>query len=129
MVTFAKNKNMEEQNITQVKKEDTTVAIISYLTLIGWVIALVMHNGENKTKLGAFHIRQSLGLMILMFAIWIVAIIFVFIPFIGLVINLLLWLGMLGLWIMGLIAAVNGQEKPIPGIGPMFQTWFAGLAK
>jgi uncharacterized membrane protein len=120
---------MEEQNTNQVKKEDNTVAIISYLTLIGWIIALVMHNGENKTKLGAFHIRQSLGLMILMFAIWIVALIFVFIPFIGLVINLLLWLGMLGLWIVCIISAVNGQEKPLPVVGPMFQTWFASLAK
>ncbi len=38
-----------------------TVAIISYITLIGWIIALVMNNG-NKTALGSFHIRQSLGI-------------------------------------------------------------------
>ena len=39
-----------------------TVAIIAYITLIGWIIALVMNNG-NKTVLGSYHIRQSLGIM------------------------------------------------------------------
>jgi len=31
---------------------------------------------------------------------------------------------MLILWIMGLIAAVNGEKKPMPIVGPMFQQWF-----
>ncbi len=39
-----------------------TVAIIAYITLIGWIIALVMNNG-NKTALGSYHVRQSLGIM------------------------------------------------------------------
>ena len=39
-----------------------TVAIIAYITLIGWIIALIMNNG-NKTALGSFHVRQSLGIM------------------------------------------------------------------
>ena len=41
-----------------------TIAIIAYITLIGWIIALVMHN-NNKTALGAYHIRQMLGIMLL----------------------------------------------------------------
>ena len=41
-----------------------TIAIISYITLIGWIIALIMHN-NNKTELGAYHIRQMLGIMLL----------------------------------------------------------------
>jgi hypothetical protein len=45
-------------------KEDTTVALLAYLTPllfgVGIVIAIVMHNGR-KTALGAYHLRQSLG--------------------------------------------------------------------
>jgi hypothetical protein len=25
---------------------------------------------------------------------------------------------------MGLIAAINGQMKPMPVVGPLYQTWF-----
>jgi uncharacterized membrane protein len=28
------------------------------------------------------------------------------------------------LWIMGFIAAVNGQMKPMPVVGPLYQKWF-----
>jgi uncharacterized membrane protein len=31
-------------------------------------------------------------------------------------------------WILGLISAINGQEKPIPVVGDLFQKWFAGFA-
>ena len=48
-----------------------TIGIISYLTLIGWIIALVMHS-SNKTEQGAYHIRQSLGLIVLYVAVWII---------------------------------------------------------
>ena len=36
------------------------------------------------------------------------------------------WLGFFILWIMGLIAAVNGQQKPMPVVGEYYQKWFAG---
>jgi len=28
------------------------------------------------------------------------------------------------LWIIGLIAAVQGEEKPVPVLGAQFQQWF-----
>ncbi len=40
--------------------EDKTVAIVAYLTLIGFIIAIIL-NGQKKTALGAFHLRQMLG--------------------------------------------------------------------
>jgi hypothetical protein len=36
--------------------EDRTVAIVSYLTLIGFVVAILLHSSK-KTQLGAFHLR------------------------------------------------------------------------
>ncbi|GAB4281080.1 MAG: hypothetical protein Kow0068_05470 [Marinilabiliales bacterium] len=120
---------MENQGNNTKSNEDKTVAIISYLTLIGWIIALVMHNGDNKTKLGAFHIRQSLGLLVTAVGVFIVAIIFAFVPFLGWLINLALYLGLLAAWIMGIIGAASGDMKPLPFVGELYQKWFAGIAK
>lgn len=102
-----------------------TVAIVSYITLIGWIVALIVHN-NNKTRLGAYHLRQSLGLMILGLALGILRFILFFMP-LGWTIGMALGLGLLVFWIMGIVAAASGEEKPLPVVGVMFQTWFAGL--
>ena len=34
------------------------------------------------------------------------------------------WASMLVLWILGLVAAINGQMKPMPVVGPLYQKWF-----
>ncbi|MEM7086009.1 MAG: hypothetical protein AAF489_07495 [Bacteroidota bacterium] len=101
-----------------------TIGIIAYLTLIGWIIAFVMHN-NNKSEHGAFHVRQGLGLMILYILVWIInfAIAIAGIPFLGYI----LLLGIFVLWLLGFIGAVQGEKKLIPGIGQMFQDWFKGI--
>lgn len=121
--------NQTNQGNSSTSNEDKTVAFVSYLTLIGWIIALVMFNGGNKTKLGGFHIRQSLGLLITAFAVGIAAIILAFIPFIGWFVSLLLYLAVLAAWIMGFINALSGEMKPLPVVGELFQKWFASIAK
>jgi uncharacterized membrane protein len=106
-----------------------TISIISYFSLVGWIIAFVLFN-NNKSKLAAFHIRQSLGLMIAAIALYIVMFIFLFIPVLGWIISILIWVCMVGifvLWIIGLVAAINGQEKPVPLIGAMIQNMLAGI--
>jgi uncharacterized membrane protein len=103
--------------------EDKTVAIVSYLTLIGFIVAIVMHSSK-KTKLGAFHLRQMLGLFLTGLAVGFSQIILLFIPILGWLAIFVLWCSMLALWVMGLIAAVNGQMKPMPVVGPLYQKWF-----
>ena len=120
---------MENANTPNtVSDNGKTIAIVSYMTLIGWIVAVVMH-GSNKTTLGAFHIRQMLGLIILAIATSIIRIPLFFIPFIGWGINLAVTLGLLALWILGLVAAANSEEKPIPLLGGLFQNWFASIGK
>jgi len=104
--------------------EDKTVAILSYLTIIGFVIALVLHNGR-KTRLGAFHLRQSLGLIIASIVLIPVGMILAFIPVLGWLADIALWLGLLAFWLIGLLSAINGTEKPVPVLGEKFQRWFA----
>jgi len=106
-----------------------TISIISYFSLVGWIIAFVLFN-NNKSKLAAFHIRQSLGLMIAAIALYIVMFIFLFIPVLGWIISILIWVCMVGifvLWVIGLVAAINGQEKPVPLIGAMIQNMLSGI--
>lgn len=86
-----------------------TIAIIAYLTLIGWIIALVLHLG-NKTSLGAFHLRQMLGLML-------TALVLSVIPGVGLILSLAL----LVFWVLGLASAIQGEQRPIPLIGDFYQ--------
>ena len=103
-----------------------TIAIISYLTWIGWIIAFVLYN-SNKSQLAAYHLRQSLALMILGIIVYIVQIVLIFIPFLGWAIAFLLWIGLVVLWVFGLIAAVNGEEKPMPIIGEKAQELFRNI--
>ncbi|MCH9659964.1 MAG: hypothetical protein K0U54_03540 [Bacteroidetes bacterium] len=97
------------------------IAVIAYITLIGWIIALIMHN-SNKTELGAFHIRQMLGIMLVGFALSILA------SVIGIgIISWIVQIGMLVLWVLGLIGAIQGEKKLIPVVGEQFQQWFKGI--
>jgi uncharacterized membrane protein len=103
--------------------EDKTVAIVSYLTLIGFIVAVVLH-GSKKTRLGAFHLRQSLGLMIASVALMIVSMVFAIVPIIGWLFSMCAWLALFVLWVLGLVAAANGEQKPVPLIGEHMQKWF-----
>ena len=108
-------------------QEDKTVAILCYITLIGYIVALVLHS-SNKTKLGAYHLRQATGLVIFCIGIWIALFIIRFIPFIGsitLFFSPLFWLVILALLILGIINAASGEEKPLPVVGSYFENWFA----
>ena len=42
-------------------------AIVSYLTIIGSIIAIFMNQYENRSEFGRFHIRQSLGIFLTFF--------------------------------------------------------------
>jgi uncharacterized membrane protein len=103
--------------------DDKTVAIVCYLTLIGFVIALVIR-GNRRSPFVAFHLRQMLGLLILGVCLWPVNMILAFIPILGWLMMFLLFLCLLALWIMGFLGALNGTTKPIPVLGANFQKWF-----
>lgn len=98
-----------------------TVAIISYLTIIGWIIALIMNN-SNKTELGSFHIRQSLGIILVGIALAIIN------SFLG--IAILAWIIQLAIivyWVLGFIGAIQGEKKLVPFLGAQFQEWFKSI--
>src|SRR4051794_8970266 len=104
--------------------EDRTVAILSYITLIGFIVAIVIHSSK-KTQLGAFHLRQVLGLFITGVAFGLCAIVLAFIPILGWLVIFAGWITMVVLVIMGFISAATGKQTPVPLIGQQYQKWFA----
>jgi uncharacterized membrane protein len=102
-----------------VLSDGKNVGIIAHIWWIGWIIAVVMNNG-NKTDLGTFYTRQTLGLLLLSLANYLVYFVS---PMLGGIIALLL----LVLWIMSLIGSLSGEKKPVFLLGEQFQEWFKSI--
>jgi hypothetical protein len=92
-----------------------TIAIIAHVTIIGYIIALIMHN-NNKTEIGSFYLRQLLGLWIAVIVLGIIPVVGCFAAPLGLVFV-----------ILSLIGAIKEEMKPVAGVGGMFQDWFKNI--
>jgi len=103
-------------------QDGKTIAIISYITIIGTIIAFVMNQNKQNT-FASFHIRQALGIFLTGV---LVNFIQRFIHFDG--VSWILGIGVLVLWVIGLIGAIQGEEKRVPLLGDQFQEWFRNIA-
>lgn len=116
---------MQEEIFTRdpvTTERNNTIAILSYITIIGWVIALVM-NQDKKDPFASFHLRQSLGLFLTGLAISFINII----PILGWLIWIVVFFVLIYMWITGLLNAINYREKPLPFLGTKYADWFAGI--
>ncbi|RWU08378.1 hypothetical protein [Pedobacter chitinilyticus] len=110
-----------------------TASIISYFTIIGWLIAYFAMHKDNKTELGSYQLRQTLLLNIIAIVLgwgvsFILGILIVTTGILSLVyISHLVQLAIFIIWIIGLIGAINGQKKPMPIIGEKAQTMFDSI--
>ncbi|MGE5106834.1 MAG: DUF4870 domain-containing protein [Sphingobacteriales bacterium] len=103
-----------------------TIAWLSYITVIGWIVALVQHsNSPVKSSLAVFHLRQAFGLFVSWIAVWCLGIFLVIVTLgVGAILLWILYVAIFVLWLLGLISAINGEEKPVPAVGSLFQKWF-----
>ncbi|QXV65647.1 DUF4870 domain-containing protein [Mucilaginibacter achroorhodeus] len=102
-----------------------TLAIVSYITIIGWIIAyLEFKKREQKSELVNYHLGQSLGLIILSFALGILmSILIAIIP--GLyIVSGIVGLATFILMLLGIVAANNEAVKPLPIVGKLFEGRF-----
>lgn len=109
----------------QISNNGKTVAIVSYITWIGWIVAFVL-NSSNKTSLGFFHLRQSGFIHILFAALSLISFVFRGVGLISVLVGIAYVL-LLILAIIGLVSALNGEEKKVPFIGDMAQNILSGL--
>lgn len=103
--------------------DNKTLSIVSYLSIVGWLIAYFMGK-EKADDLLKYHLRQSFGLAIagILFSVAL-NIVAMIIPALGIL--GMLSLAILILWIIGIINAANATQKPLPFIGKMFENKFA----
>lgn len=124
---------MEPGNNFGTQDNGKTAGIISYFTIIGWLIAYFAFHQNNKTSLGSFQLRQTLlfhiafmvvrwGLSIILGAMWLST------GFISLYSLLrLVDFAFFILWVIGFIGAVQGEKKEIPLLGDRAQTMFPSI--
>lgn len=101
-----------------------TIAMLSYITLIGWIVAYWNYRKGAKSSLAKYHLEQALGIGILLIIINIIMTIPVmidnaFTPFL-----IISNLGLVILWMIGLLSAYHGVRLPLPFIGFYFKNKF-----
>ena len=91
-----------------------TTALVSYITLIGWLIAFFTGK-DDADDFVKFHFRQSLGLHITCIVLGIIISIVPALSFLGLI-GLVFFV----LMVLGAINANKGEKTPLPIIGQYF---------
>ena len=90
-------------------------AFLCYLiTIIGVLIVLLT---KKEDKFAVYHAKQGLVLFISWIIVGVVASVLLVVPILGWLIGFGLYTFMLILWIMGMVNALGGKEKPLPVIG------------
>ena len=110
---FSDIERTKSQSLTVSEKEKSN-GIIAYITIIGFIIAFIQ-NQEQKSEYVNFHIRQMIGIIVCSF-VWVI-------PFLGWILGL----GVMVMWIMGVMGAMSGERKPVPIVGEHFQEWFKSV--
>lgn len=105
-----------------------TLAILSYVTIIGWLVSFFSNKDKTpKNSLVVYHLKQGFG-------IFVVSLVFsIALNIVATVVPALSFLGLISyaffiFMILGIINANNGQEKPIPFIGKMFENKFSFIS-
>lgn len=103
--------------VTQKKADDSKLFafLAVLLSVIGFLIAYI---AKKDDKYVMFYAKQSLVLFFAWLIVWVASMILGFIPVIGWLIIALAEIGLLILWIVGMVYAFSGEMKQIPLVGP-----------
>lgn len=110
---------------TQDIEKGKTYAIVSYITLIGVIIAYFMNNeSDKKSAFTSFHVRQSLGLWLTFFALGSIVS-----NFDSWYVSSAFYLFFAILFLYGFGSALAKKAYTVPILGPLYQKLFANLGK
>ncbi len=109
--------------------EGKLAAIISYFTIIGWLIAYFALYQKDKRYQATFHLRQTLLYHLLSMVIYYGAgsVFFLLGPSIGFALLWIVRVGLFIIWLIGLLSALQGERKAMPLIGQPAQSIFSGI--
>lgn len=102
-------------------EDGKNIAIVTHITIIGTIIAIVLNN-DKKNAFAAFHIRQTLGIFLLFFALGYPVGLFD-----SWMISSALYIFTFILWAYSFVSALQGQTNLIPFLGSFFQKAFKNL--
>lgn len=97
---------------------DSNEKVFGILAYFGWLVLIPIFAG--KSEFSKFHANQGIVLAIAETALSIVAFVLGFIPVIGAIASIVIWLAdvaCLVFAIMGIVSAAQEQMKPLPVIG------------
>jgi uncharacterized membrane protein len=101
---------------TQAGLSDNAAGALAYVTIIPSIIFLVMEP-YNRNPFIKFHCWQNIFLCIACVVFWVVAMVMAFIPILGLLVDVVIWLGIVALWVVCVVKAFQGQKFMLPVIG------------
>lgn len=101
-------------------KDGKTLAIICYLTFVGLIIAIIM-NLEKRNPFTFFHVRQMLGLIIMLLFSNLVE------KYVSSLLGTAFWVITFSGWLLALVYAFRGEYRAIPIFGEKFQEWFKNI--
>lgn len=108
-----------EQNISDVEDGKIYAFLAYLLTIVGFIIVMLT---KKDNKFAMYHAKQGLVLFIAAVVVSVLGTVlgFIGLPFIGFGFGWIagiLNLGLFILWIIGMVNALSGQEKPLPVLG------------
>lgn len=110
--------------------DDNKIAgIVSYFFILGWLIAYFALYQNKKTYLAGYQLRQTLLFHLISMVIYYAAGI-IFFSLGASLGSILFWVvrtGLLIIWIIGFIGALQAERKPMPLIGEKAQSLFSGI--
>ena len=103
--------------------QGNTWAIVSYITLIGTLVAFFM-NREQRNPFVSFHVRQALGLGLT----WYILGYFIG-GFDSWMITISFWVFFIALFLYGILGAATGKFYEVPVLGPFYQKLFGAIGQ
>lgn len=92
------------------------MAVLSYFS----ILVLIPVFAAKNSPFARFHANQGMILFVIEAILWVVSMVLGWIPVIGWLLSIVIWvleLGLLALSVLGIINAVQGQAKELPVLG------------
>ena len=123
MMDFLENFNdlNTEQTFNQPEVDkNKPLAIIAYVLPILFFLPILGDSNSTNCK---YHPNQSLTWLIALVALSIVRIILAFIPILGILCNIVLWLAIVAMLVVYIIGAVKGKAYRMPFVGSLLKVF------
>lgn len=112
--------NTEQTFVPQEVEKNKPLAIIAYIIPILFFLPIC---GDKNSTYCKFHSNQCLTWLITLIVMSVVRVILAFIPVLGVILNLVIWLALLAVLIVFIIGAVKGKAYRIPVVGNLLNVF------